>query len=146
MKKVAGRLRLDLAQYRELEAFAQFGSDLDKLRRSVSWRVVRVLVEMLKQPQYAADGKVDRTRSPMIYAVTNGYLDDIEVDRGACLVTRGFHEAMSAKHQDVLDGIRTGERQLIRRDWSNELVGAIEAHNAAFDNAEHEARRTPPVR
>ena len=54
MKQVAGRLRLDLAQYRELEAFAKFGSDLDKSTQAQLNRGVR-LVELLKQPQYAAD-------------------------------------------------------------------------------------------
>ena len=77
MKKVAGRLRLDLAQYRELAAFAQFGSDLDKATQAQLTRGER-MVEILKQGQYS--------RMPVeqqvivIYAGTNGYLDDVPVD------------------------------------------------------------------
>jgi F-type H+-transporting ATPase subunit alpha len=77
MKKVAGSLRLDLAQYRELEAFAQFGSDLDKATRAQLARGER-LVEVLKQPQYqpiAANKQV-----AIIYAATQGYLDKVPVD------------------------------------------------------------------
>ncbi|HYZ10793.1 MAG TPA: F0F1 ATP synthase subunit alpha, partial [Actinomycetota bacterium] len=77
MKQVAGRLRLDLAQYRELEAFAEFGSELDKASQAQLERGARV-VEILKQPQYQPMS-VER-QIVSIYAVTNGYLDDVAVE------------------------------------------------------------------
>src|SRR5499433_3398569 len=74
LRKVSGRLRLDLAQYRELEAFAAFASDLDKASRAQLERGVR-LVELLKQPQYSPYSVTDETVS--IWAGTTGQLDDI---------------------------------------------------------------------
>jgi F-type H+-transporting ATPase subunit alpha len=76
MKKVSGRLRLDLAQYRELEAFAAFASDLDKASRAQLERGAR-LVELLKQPQYSPYSVTDETVS--IWAGTTGRLDDVPV-------------------------------------------------------------------
>jgi F-type H+-transporting ATPase subunit alpha len=78
MKQVAGRLRLDLAQFRELEAFAEFGSDLDKASQQQLDRGARV-VEVLKQPQYSPFPVEDQVAS--IWAVTNGYLDDVPLDQ-----------------------------------------------------------------
>src|SRR5918998_761080 len=78
MKSVAGRLRIDLAQYRELEAFAEFGSELDKASQAQLDRGARV-VELLKQPQFRPYSAEDQVMS--IWAVTNGYLDDIPVER-----------------------------------------------------------------
>ena len=77
MKSVAGRLRLDLAQYRELAAFAQFGSDLDKATKAQIDRGVR-MTEMLKQGQYSPLPVEQQVMS--IYVATNGYLDDVEVE------------------------------------------------------------------
>jgi F-type H+-transporting ATPase subunit alpha len=76
MKSVAGRLRLDLAQYRELEAFAAFGSDLDKASKAQLERGAR-LVELLKQPQYAPF-PVER-QVVSVWAGTSGQLDDVPV-------------------------------------------------------------------
>src|SRR5207245_2961653 len=76
MKQVAGRLRLDLAQYRELEAFAQFGSELDQATQKQLARGARV-VEVLKQPQYQPMPVEQQIM--VIFAVTNGYLDDVPV-------------------------------------------------------------------
>jgi len=132
MKKVAGRLRLDLAQYRELEAFAQFGSDLDATTQRQLARGART-VEMLKQPQYqpmAAENQVT-----LIYAVTNGFLDDVPVDKVRDW-ERGFHDDMAVKHQDVLDGIREGGQ--LTEELNEQLVAAIEGYNASFA-AEHAA-------
>src|SRR6478736_459919 len=78
MRQVAGTLRLDLAQYRELAAFAQFGSDLDKSTQAQLNRGAR-LVEVLKQPQYEPL-PVER-QVAIIYAGTNGFLDDLEVEQ-----------------------------------------------------------------
>src|SRR4029079_14878707 len=78
MKKVAGKLRLDLSQYRDLEAFAQFGSELDpETQRSLA-RGAR-LVEMLNQKERQPQSVADHVAS--IYAGTGGYLDRIKVDR-----------------------------------------------------------------
>lgn len=78
MKKVAGTLKLDLAQYRELEAFAQFGSDLDEATKRQLERGKRA-VELLKQPQYSPVKTTDQIVS--LYALTKGYMDDISVER-----------------------------------------------------------------
>jgi len=130
MKKVAGRLRLGLAQYRELEAFAQFGSDLDATTQRQLARGART-VEMLKQPQYqpmAVENQVT-----LIYAVTNGFLDDVEVDKVRTWEP-GFHDNMAAKHQDVLDGRREGGQ--LTDGLTESLVAAIESYNESFA-AEH---------
>ena len=126
MKKVAGRLRLDLAQYRELEAFAQFGSDLDAVTQRQLARGART-VEMLKQPQYQP--MPVESQVAVIYAVTNGFLDDFEVE----MVRQwelGFHPDRAAKHQDVLDELReSGEMD---EELEERLVAAIESYNEAF--------------
>ena len=75
MKMVAGKLRLDLAQFRELEAFAQFASDLDKATQDQIRRGQK-LTEVLKQPQYAPLSLAQQVS--IIYAANNGLLDDIE--------------------------------------------------------------------
>ncbi|NIO60231.1 MAG: F0F1 ATP synthase subunit alpha [Acidobacteria bacterium] len=131
MKKVAGRLRLDLAQFRELEAFAQFGSDLDAATQRQLARGERT-VEILKQPQYQPMPVENQVA--VIYAVTNGHLDAIPVERVRDW-ERGFHEDLHAKHPEILDGIRD-EGQLTD-ELSAKLVSAIESFNASFA-AEHE--------
>jgi F-type H+/Na+-transporting ATPase subunit alpha len=78
MKKVSGTLKLDLAQYRELEAFAQFGSDLDEGTKKQLERGKRA-VEVLKQPQYAPMATEDQV--VVLYALTKGYLDDVVIDK-----------------------------------------------------------------
>ncbi len=78
MKKVAGTLKLDLAQYRELEAFAQFGSDLDASTKQQLERGKRA-VELLKQPQYAP--KVVEHQVAVLYALVKGFMDDIAVEK-----------------------------------------------------------------
>jgi F-type H+/Na+-transporting ATPase subunit alpha len=131
MKKVAGRLRLDLAQYRELEAFAQFGSDLDAATQRQLARGART-VEILKQPQYQPMPVENQVA--VIYAVTNGHLDDIPIERMRAW-ERGFHETLEAKHSDILDGIRTGKQ--LTDELTEKLVAAIKDYNASFA-AEHE--------
>ena len=78
MKQVAGTLRLDLAQYREMAAFAQFGSELDKATQMQLARGVR-MVELLKQGQYKPMPVADQVLS--IYTGTQGFLDDVPVDK-----------------------------------------------------------------
>lgn len=103
MKKVAGTLRLDLAQYRALEAFTKFGSDLDKATLQQLTRGAR-LVEILKQGQYTPY-PVER-QVAILFAGTNGYLDEIplpEVKR----YEKEFLEMMDLKHKDIFDAIST---------------------------------------
>ncbi len=132
MKKVAGSLRLDLAQYRELEAFAQFGSDLDASTQRQLARGART-VEMLKQPQYQPMAVEDQVA--VIYAVTNGYLDTVPVDK-VREWELGFHEHLRNHHQDIRDGIREGK--VLTDEIVQKLVAAIGAYNDAFA-AEHAA-------
>jgi F-type H+-transporting ATPase subunit alpha len=102
MKKVAGGLRIDLAQYRELAAFAQFGSDLDENTQKQLRRGER-LVELLKQGQYAPMDVIDQVVS--VFAGTQGFLDDLPI-----AAVRPFEvallEHMHASQQGLLDGIR----------------------------------------
>ncbi|MFN2399420.1 MAG: F0F1 ATP synthase subunit alpha [Gemmatimonadaceae bacterium] len=103
MRSVAGRLRLDLAQYRELEAFASFASDLDKATKAQLDRGART-VEVLKQGQY--EPMPVEQQVMIIYAVTNGHLDDVDVaDLRAW--ERDFHEYMGAQYPQVGDKIRS---------------------------------------
>jgi F-type H+-transporting ATPase subunit alpha len=126
MRTVAGRLRLDLAQYRELEAFAQFGSDLDATTQRQLARGART-VEMLKQPQYQPMAVENQVAT--IYAVTNGHLDRVDVD-DVRRWERGFHEAMAARHQDVLDDIR--KSGALSDELTQRLVAAIDGYNETF--------------
>ncbi|MCC7158828.1 MAG: F0F1 ATP synthase subunit alpha [Ignavibacteria bacterium] len=106
MKKVAGSLRLDLAQYRALEAFTKFGSDLDKATLQQLTRGSR-LVEILKQGQYSPY-PVER-QVAIIFAGTNGYLDEIPLNEVKRFEME-FLETMEMKHKDVFDSIAsTGE-------------------------------------
>ncbi len=115
MKQVAGRLRLEYAQYRELEAFAQFGSDLDQATQRQLARGGRI-VEVLKQPQYTP---MPITKQIMIiFAVTNGYLDEVEAD-DVREWEQNFHEFIDARHADLLKRIRT------QRKLDDELTGAM---------------------
>jgi len=98
MKKVAGGLRINLAQYRELEAFAQFGSDLDAATQQALNRGAR-LVELLKQGQYLPLENADQIVS--IFAGTSGRLDDIDTAKVLDFAT-GFIEYMKANHADTM--------------------------------------------
>jgi F-type H+-transporting ATPase subunit alpha len=104
MKKVAGRLRLDLAQYRALEAFAEFGSELDKASQQQLARGARV-VEVLKQPQYRPV-PVEK-QVVYVYVATGGYLDDLPVEDAKRYV-EGLAQFLETRHPDVLTTIQTG--------------------------------------
>ena len=107
MKQVAGKLKLDLAQYGELKAFAQFAADLDARTRNTLERGKR-MTELLKQPQYQP---VAFARQVMaIYAGANGYLDDIEVAQVSDF-ERAFLRYMEAKHPEIEKAI-TDEKVL----------------------------------
>jgi F-type H+-transporting ATPase subunit alpha len=126
MKKVAGRLRLDLAQYREMEAFAQFGSDLDAATQAQLARGGRT-VEVLKQGQYqpmAVENQVC-----VIFAATEGHVDEIEI-RHLKAWERGFHEVLGTQHQDLLTDIREGGA--LTDEITAALIAAIEEYNKLF--------------
>lgn len=102
MKKIAGTLRLDLAQYRELEAFAKFGSDLDKATLSQLRRGER-LVEILKQKQYSPMPIENQVL--VIYAATKGYMDEIPVNHIARYQNDLLQE-IENMHVGILESIR----------------------------------------
>jgi F-type H+-transporting ATPase subunit alpha len=117
MKKVSGRLRIDLAQYRALEAFAQFGSELDKASQQQLARGARV-VEILKQPQYHPV-PVER-QVVSIFVATGGHLDGYPVEDASRFVEE-FADFLEVRHGDVLRAIRdTG-------DLSDETDAALNA-------------------
>jgi F-type H+/Na+-transporting ATPase subunit alpha len=127
MKKVAGRLRLDLAQYRELEAFAQFGSDLDAATQRQLARGERI-VEVLKQPQY--EPMPVEQQVAVIYAVINGHLDEVPTHRVRDWES-GFLEYLTAQHPEFLDGIR--EEKQLTDELEEKLKGAIGDFGARFE-------------
>jgi F-type H+-transporting ATPase subunit alpha len=102
MKKVAGRIKGELAQYREMAAFAQFGSDLDATTQRLLNRGAR-LTELLKQPQFSPLKMEEQVC--VIYAGVNGYLDPIDVARVRPFET-GLLTLLRSKHADLLDSIR----------------------------------------
>ncbi len=127
MKKVAGTLRLDLAQYRELAAFAQFGSDLDKSTQLKLTRGER-LVELLKQPQYQPMPVENQVVT--LYAGTKGFLDEIPVeDVQKC--EAALQEFMNTQKADVLKEIR--ETQALGEETEAKLVAAIEEFKKTFN-------------
>ncbi|MFQ5895109.1 MAG: F0F1 ATP synthase subunit alpha [Nitrospinota bacterium] len=126
MKRVAGRLRLELAQYRELAAFVQFGSELDPATQAQLNRGAR-LVEILKQGQYRP---VPVERQVMIiYVGTNGYLDDIPVAR-VQEFEREFHTFVETRHPEVEREL--AERKELTEELEGRLRGAIEEFKGSF--------------
>ena len=126
MRSVAGRLRLDLAQYRELEAFAAFASDLDAATKRQLERGART-VEVLKQPQYQPMAVEQQVM--ILYAVTNGFLDDIEVSR-VREFERGFQDYMSAQYPQV--GAAIVRERALSKDTEADLKRGIEAYKQVF--------------
>ncbi len=120
MKKVAGSLRLDLAQYREVEAFSQFASDLDKITRDQLARGVR-LVEILKQDQFVPLPVEKQVVS--IFAVTKGYLDDHPVSSVRSYEKELF-DFFEAKHKGLLDEIR--DKKQISEELEPRVLAALE--------------------
>ena len=129
MRQVAGTLRLDLAQFRELAAFAQFGSDLDKATQDQLNRGRR-LVEVLKQPQYEPLA-VER-QVLIIFAGTNGFLDGV-AESDVAAYQRELYEFMEVRHREVLERL-TVQKKLddqLRRD----VTAAIKAFTEQFTAA-----------
>jgi F-type H+-transporting ATPase subunit alpha len=106
MKKVAGSIKLELAQYREMAAFAQFGSDLDAATQKLLARGAR-LTELLKQPQYAPMPVEEQVAS--IYAGTNGFLDAVEV-KDVVRYEAAMLSFLRAEHGDVLKSVRDSKQ------------------------------------
>jgi len=126
MRKVAGSLRLDMAQFRELEAFAQFGSDLDKSTQRQLNRGRR-LVEILKQPQYqpmAAEKQI-----AILFAGTYGYLDEWPVESVKVFESQML-EFMEKKHGDLLKEIK--EKNVISEDLEGKLKKALDEFKTMF--------------
>jgi F-type H+-transporting ATPase subunit alpha len=114
MKKVAGRLKLELSQYRELEAFSQFGSELDPETQKTlarGERLVRTLNQGERQPIPVADQVVQ------VFAATNGFVDRINVDRIGAFLT-GLTERVAAEHDDLRQRIAAGE-------WDDEIEAQL---------------------
>jgi len=126
MKQVAGTLRLELAQYRELAAFAQFGSDLDKATKARLDRGAR-LVELLKQPQYQPMPMEEQVAS--IYAATRGLMDEIPVNK-----IRDFEDAYLSYLRDakreVLDAVK--EKKALDADIEEGLKAAAVTTKQSF--------------
>ena len=122
MKAVAGRLRLDLAQYRELEAFSAFASDLDAATKKQLERGART-VEILKQGQYRPMGF--ETQVAIIFACANGYIDDVEVGKVREWET-GFHAYMKAQFPQIGDTIK--KDRVVSKETEAELRRAIEQY------------------
>ncbi|NLC35856.1 MAG: F0F1 ATP synthase subunit alpha [Alcaligenaceae bacterium] len=120
IKKLSGGIRTDLAQYRELAAFAQFASDLDDATRRQLERGRRV-VELLKQAQYQPFAVWEQAVS--LYAVNNGYLDDLEVEQ-ILSFEKALKEQLKSKHEALVNRIQD-KKELSKEDEA-ELVAAIQ--------------------
>ena len=133
MKKVAGGLRLDLAAFRELEAFAQLGTDLDAATQAQLDRGYR-MVELLKQPQYQPLSAIEQVMS--IYAGTRGYIDKVPVNKVQEWETQ-FIDFVKRNHQGVIDELT--EKGELTSELEQQLVSAIEAFNKTFIAEQPEA-------
>jgi F-type H+-transporting ATPase subunit alpha len=126
MKKVAGKIKGELAQYREMAAFAQFGSDLDATTQRLLNRGSR-LTELLKQPQFSPLKMEEQVA--VIYAGVNGYLDKLPLNK-----IRAFEEGLlgvlRTKHMDILDSIR--ETRDLKDDTAEKLKAAVEDYVKTF--------------
>ena len=126
MKQVAGAIKGELAQYREMASFAKFGSDLDVSTQRLLARGER-LTELLKQPQYAPLAVEEQVC--VIYAGTRGYLDKIATS-AVSRFEREFLARLHAKHAKLLDGIRT--KKALDSDLEGELKSALESFTSTF--------------
>ncbi|HWQ61194.1 MAG TPA: F0F1 ATP synthase subunit alpha [Negativicutes bacterium] len=126
MKQVAGRLRLDLAQYREMAAFAQFGSDLDKATKALLDRGQH-MTEILKQPQYEPISVEEQVLT--IYAGVNGYLDNIPTDQ-VVHYEQDFIKFMKANYAEIGKSIR--EKKVIDKETEAALKEAVKEFNDTF--------------
>jgi F-type H+-transporting ATPase subunit alpha len=120
MRQVSGSLRIDLAQYRELAAFAQFGSDLDPATRARLDRGQRA-TEVLKQPEYEPLSMAEEVQ--ILYALGHGYLDDVPVDRIGEF-QRELRRFMSASHPEIAQAIT--DKKALDDDLERQLGSALD--------------------
>jgi F-type H+-transporting ATPase subunit alpha len=126
MKKVAGPLKLDLAQFRELAAFAQFASDLDKATRDQLTRGEKIS-EVIKQPQYSP--LAVEKQVTILWVVTNGFLDDVPTARVKEFEIQ-FYRFLESERPQVLTGL--GERKALDDELSAQLRDAVTAFKESF--------------
>jgi F-type H+-transporting ATPase subunit alpha len=129
MRKVAGSLRLDMAQYRELEAFAQFGSDLDKATQRQINRG-RSLVEILKQPQYVPMSAEKQVM--ILFAGAFGYLDEVPVD-SVSEYEKQMLEFVGTKHPEILKEVK--EKAIISDELEGKMKKALDQFKGTFQPA-----------
>jgi F-type H+-transporting ATPase subunit alpha len=120
MKKVAGGLRLDLAAFRELEAFAQLGTDLDAATQARLDRGYR-MTELLKQPQYSPISVAEQALT--LFAVNRGYYDDVPVEK-ALAFESSLRQHIKTQYKDLFDRIETTKE--LSPDDEKQLAAAIE--------------------
>ena len=128
MKQVAGKIKGELAQYREMAAFAQFGSDLDATTQRLLARGER-LTELLKQPQFSPLKVEEQVCS--IYAAVNGYLDNIDVDKISSY-EKGLLEIINSSNKDILADIQ--KELQISEKTEKKLVTIIESYTKSFSS------------
>jgi F-type H+-transporting ATPase subunit alpha len=126
IKKVAGKLKLDLAQFDDLQAFAQFASDLDKATQDQLSRGVR-LRELLKQPQYSPLAVYEQVA--LVYAGINGYLDDIEVEKVTAF-TKGLRDYLKTSKPQFAEIIK--DKKVLTEDAENLLKEALAEYKQTF--------------
>jgi F-type H+-transporting ATPase subunit alpha len=126
MRSVAGKLRLELAQFRDVEAFAQFGSDLDAATQRQLSRGQR-LVEILKQPQYQPLAMAEQVA--IIWAATNGHLDDVPLERVRAF-EREFMEFLRTQRPQILQTITDTKK--VEDDVLQQLADAVNAFKQQF--------------
>jgi F-type H+-transporting ATPase subunit alpha len=126
MKKVAGKIKGELAQYREMAAFAQFGSDLDASTQRLLARGSR-LTELLKQPQFSPLKMEEQVA--VIYAGVNGYLDGIPVNKVRTFED-GLLSLLRGKHVDILNAVR--DSRDLSDDVAGKLKGVVESYTKTF--------------
>jgi F-type H+-transporting ATPase subunit alpha len=134
MRQVAGTLKLDLAQYRELAAFAQFGSDLDKVTQNQLNRGVR-LTELLKQPQFSP--LPTEKQVVIVFAGTNGYLDDLKVEDIRAFEV-GLYKYLDSGQSQLLKDII--EKKTLDDDLKNRIKAALKEYKENFLAEHHEAK------
>ncbi|OYV30367.1 MAG: hypothetical protein B7Z81_14365 [Acidocella sp. 20-61-6] len=126
MKQVAGKIKLDLAQYREMAAFAQFSSDLDPSTQKLLARGAR-LTELLKQPQYRPLPVEEQVIS--VFAGTRGYLDGIDVSKVGKFEAQLISE-IKAREPAIIEAIRNDQQ--IKPETEKSLIAFIEAFAKSF--------------
>jgi F-type H+-transporting ATPase subunit alpha len=127
MSSVAGPVKLSLAQYREMAAFAQFGSDLDAATQRLLNRGAR-LTELMKQPQYSPLTNAEIVC--VIFAGTNGYLDKVDVN-AVGRFEAGLLNHLRSKHADLLADITNNDRK-VKDDLADKIKAALDEFAADF--------------